>query len=293
MMFDQVFDKIAETLQKQIIGKQNVIAFRDLINRPLPSYLWEYFNAILDPSLGDKVEIGSLLLDHSELEGSRDNIKEIKNTLILSDVELLDMIKGGLNTRYKFIISPTSAVADLVFDFNKRDLIPVKKIMRALQASEKLLENWSQSVHNAVKAINPFLATQGNQEMDKNQFTKILMSAFEKESSRKPLQGIVTSMNDIKSLIQLDPEAEGRMDTGFLETISLILKNRGYASWIPAIEVEKELWDNELSIELAADALMRLNVYLKRGLLGVNTEVTGKVEDELEDFTGFIEEGIG
>jgi len=292
-MLDQIFNKIAETLQKQILGKQNVIAFRDLINRPLPSYLWEYFNTILDPSLGEKVVIGSLELDHSALEGSRENIKEIKNTLTLTDIELLDMIKGGLDTRYKFIISPPGAVADLVFDFNKRDFIPVKKILNALQASEKLIENWSHSVYNAVKAINPFLAAQTNQEMDKKQFSKILLSAFEKESNRKPLQGIITSMNDVKSLLQLAPEIEGKMDTDILETISLILKNRGYASWIPAIEVEKEIWQNELSIELAADALIRLNVYLKKGLLGVNTEVTGKVEDEIEDFTGFIEEEIG
>ena len=292
-MFNQVFDRIAESLHKQIIGKKDVIAFRDLVNRPLPSYLWEYFNTILDPDLGEKVEIGSLKLDHSELDGQVDTIKEVKNSLMLSSEELLDVIKGGINTRYEFIIQPAKTVADFVFDFNDRDNIEVKNIIKSINALENLLKNWSHAVFESVNIIKPFLMTQSGQEMDKEQFTKILFSAFEKVSSVKPLQGIVTSMNDVKSLIELDPEADDELDSDFLETISLILDSRGMAAWTPAIEIEKEVWDDKITIEIVADALTRLSVYLKRGLLGVNTEVAGKVEDELEDFKGFLEEEIG
>lgn len=289
-MLETKLERITGHLCQQLLQGQSEIAFRDLINRPLPSYFWDFFKLILDPRLGERVQIGKLILDISSAKRDPDKVKELKDSLTLSARELVALIRGGLDSRFQFILSPSNAMANSIYGFRAVEEITSQELISSLEALEKLLEGWSPIVLQATMVIKPFILSKAEVMISKSQFNRVLASAIEKEAANRPLQWIKSCLIDLKSLLQLDPQQNAREQADYIEAIDMVLDSRGLASWKPAVLVEKDLTGDNFNIDMAIKSLIRLNIYFDHGLFGDVAESAAQLDEEIESFTGFIEE---
>lgn len=288
-MFEENFERIIDYLIPQIMRNKTKIAYKDLVNRPLPAYFWDFFDVIFNPDVAEFVQIGALTLDNSSLMQAQDSSERRRSTLEFSTEELTDLITAGLDTRLKFILTPAEAVADLIFDYNTADEIRSQQIISIIERVDKLLENWDPMIRHSVKIIVPYLSSKGNEEISKRDFIRILQNAIEKESSFKSLSWVETSLDNLDSLLQLDPELEKLEEMDMHEPVLGVLKSRGLDFWVPAIDIEHDLRGDFLNLDQIKDSLMRLNTYIDNKLLGPHrSDDLGNVEEEIEDFTDFL-----
>jgi len=288
-MFEENFERIIDYLIPQILRKKSNIAYKDLVNRPLPAYFWDFFDVIFNPDITEVVEIGSLKIDHRNSVHDQDVNENSRNTLKFSQEELTDLITAGLNARLKFILTPAESVGDFIFDYNTADEIRSQQIVSIISRIEKLLENWDPMIHHSVNIIVPYISSKDNEELSKKDFIKILQNAIEKESSYKSLDWVETSLESLDSLLQLDPEPEELEKMDMYEPVLGILKSRGLDFWMPAVEIEHEIRGDFLNLDTTRDALVRLNTFIDNKLLGPHRSTDlGDVEEEIEDFTDFL-----
>ena len=289
--FEPTFERISEDICPRLLRGKPDIAFRDLINRSLPAYFWDFFNVLFDPRIGELIRLGALNLDHRKLLDAPDYLKQLRTTLRFSAEELKDLLKGGLRSRLTFVLSPADEVTNLLYEYRTGESATAHDLARSLNSLEKLLENWSQRVFNAMKAIEPYIAGKGEEPIARLDFRKIIASAVEKEASREPLSWVLACLEDLDSLLQLDPAPDEVEKIDMLNPVSQILQSRGLTFWTPALAVEKEIRRGFLSLNHARSALIRLNLFLAEGLLGPHhSEDLGSVSEEIEGFTGFLEE---
>ncbi len=293
-MFEQNLERITQYLCAQLLQDEAKIAFRDLVHRPLPPYLWDYFNVILNPQMSGKIKIGNQVFDFTEGAANSEQVQQLKealkNTWKLDQDELFHLLNLALRNRLNFILDPSTTVTSIIYDYREGKPLTGQRAKMSMDNLSKLLERWDPRIGNAVETVKPYLNTMASSEVKVDDLTRLLVSSVEKELVNKPIPSIEGSLLAMKSLLQMDPQRNESEDIDFTDSIVTMLTNRGLTSWIPAIQIERELTGSPLGIDMAVEALRRFHVYKENGLLGAEPEDLIHVADEVDSFTSFVEE---
>jgi hypothetical protein len=289
-VLEKIYQRRLEELSQQILEGQAQISFRELVNRPLPPFLWDYFNTAFNPSLGDRVQLGDACITLAPVKSEFAPAASAKESVLIPQKELRYLINKGLELRYQLLIDPANAITDLIFDLRSRKKITSHDLKPNLEAVEKLLENWCPRLAFSIKAIKPFLIIEGEKEISRAKFARILASAIEKESAIKPLIWLQLCLEDLKTLLELNLQSAEVKDLDCLEILNNILDYQKLSYWKPALLIEKEILLDKFNISSAILALERLDLYLKYGIIIQLPRDETLVKAEIDSFTGFIEQ---
>jgi len=287
-MFEPQLDRFTAEQAAALLEGNTQIPFRDLINRTLPPYLWDYLNIILNPSLGGVSRIGDLDLDFNNPQVVANLEQRLMDGLVLNGQTLTQLLLQALATRMSFILDPAQAITRMIFARQTSLAAPSGGIRTALDALFKVINHWNPRTIKAAAVIQEYLAQQTALAISEEELTRLLHSAIEKDAASNPFPLIETNILILKELIAPIREFKDGEPTDWTESLSLLLTNFGLTSWIPALQVERELWEKPLDLDAILAALTRLKLYRERGVLKVEKEELAVVEEEVAGFTSFI-----
>jgi hypothetical protein len=287
-MFEPQLDRFTAEQATALLEGNTQIPFRDLINRTLPPYLWDYLNIILNPSLGGVSRIGDLDLDFNNPQVVANLEQRLMDGLVLNGQALTQLLLQALATRMSFIFDPAQAITKMIFARQTSLAVPSGDIRTALDALLKVINHWNPRTIKAAAVIQEYLAQQTALAISEEELTRLLHSAIEKDAASNPFPLIETNILILKELIAPIREFKDGESTDWTESLSLLLTNFGLTAWIPALQVERELREKPLDLDAILAALTRLKLYRERGVLKVEKEELAVVEEEVAGFTSFI-----
>ncbi|MDP8208107.1 MAG: hypothetical protein P9L92_15690 [Candidatus Electryonea clarkiae] len=293
-MLETCIDRIAEMQSWRLMGESETIPFGRVLNQKLPSYLMGTIKLMYDPQLGGRIQVGDSVFNFKSDTTDSQQLAQLKEKLqsglTLSVSEMQELVKKALNTRFNFLIHPAGAAIEALFSRSDGRTVNARVFRASLINLSKLLNQWDPPTSSAIMIVSPYLHGMGDQEIDKESLIQLLQSTLEKELSINPLSEIERVIGEIKKLLNEDPDNGDISQIDSFNPVSEILKNRGLNSWLAAIEVEKDMNDGLLNLDSALQALRRLRLYRELKLLDEEMEDLQVVEEELDDFTQFIEE---
>ncbi|MFC2170585.1 hypothetical protein ACFLQJ_01250 [Calditrichota bacterium] len=293
-MLDDIFERIADNLSAHLIEGSTDILFGQLLNQKLPSYLIGTIKLMYDPQLGGKITVDDHTFDFSERPLDNQQLTDLKQLLQtglrLDSSELKDLIITALTTRLEFLVRPAEATIGALFHrLDDSSSVNATTIKFSLSSISKLLSQWDPPTSTAINIIAPYLQGLGEQEIDSEALVQLLQSTIEKELSSNPLPEVERVLNAVGGLLKEDDSSDLAM-VDVYDYVTESLSSRGLSSWIASVEIEKTVNNDLLNIDSALHALQRLKLYKEIKLLDEDKEDLVVVEEELDDFTQFIEE---
>ncbi len=288
-MYEVIFSKISSTLCIQLLqGNPNIIV-QNLLKCVLPANVDELLPVILlEPHQG-KIRLGEYSIELSQFHKDQDQVKEFHSGSNIAKDELTKLINVCLHLRLDFILNPAKTVADIIYDITGNSKLSTGELISSLADFQRLLFKWSPDAFEAVKVVNPYFAEKTEGEISKDEFIRILSSAFVKNASGSLIKTVMTGLVDVKSLIMSLPiKFEEKLD--FFEPAVSILENFGFGYWAHSLTVEREIQGGALSTKVAIEAIQRLKLFHDQGLLVETSSQLESVDDEVADFASFIEE---
>ncbi len=292
-MLHEIVNQLSEQICDRLIDGQDSLAFPVLIKKPLPNWFIEYLNFEINPNLNDHIKIGSLDFDFSLKRNAAQLMPKYKqalnNDLMFSRSELYDFITDALNSHVQVLIHPADEISSIVYKGKSGENLSGRDLSASLTSLSKLMEWRGELIPNVFLVIKPYLAGLNTQSIAMIEFSRTLASALEKEIASDPFSFVELDLNRIKELISPTGESEELDFSDLIEDVNRFLINRGLASWTPAIAVESAINDGKLNFQNTIKALKRLQVYRDNGLIGVDSEEQSLVDDEVDNFTNFID----
>ena len=287
-MFELQLERFSAGQAAGLLGGESQIAFRDLITRTLPPYLWDYLNIILNPALGGITRIGNLDLDFNDAALVANLEQKLMDGLVLNSQALTRELNQALATRLQFILDPAATIAHLVFMRQTAQSVPSGEVRQALDALFKVINHWNPRVIKGAAVIYEFLAQQTALAITEQELTRILHSAVEKDAASNPFPLVEANLMILKELMSPLGGLRGEESPDWSGPVGQILANLGQSGWVPALEVEKELREMPLDLDTILAALKRLKLYRENGVLKMEKEELAVVEEEVAGFTSFL-----
>jgi hypothetical protein len=298
-MFSDNLKRISEDVSNKLLRNQSngsvqqQISFHNLAQLSLPTWLLGHFNIILNPKLGGQIQLGTQNFDFTDITPDSETLTNFKVSLnqnwSLSRDELSTITLEALHSHISFLIDPARSISTFIFDRQKKEMIPANVIRNALDSLTKIVERWNEHVASAIGVVKPYITGLETRQISSNELTRVLGSAIEKELATNPLEAIQTDLSVLESLLSLDPAPNGTTYVDFTEPICRLLTNRGLTSWTPAVVVERTINEGILNVSAAIKAMKRLEIYREHGVLGSEPEDPTLVEDEVDNFTNFLD----
>ncbi len=298
-MFNNNLQRISEAVTNDLLGNQSnksdlqQISFHNLAQQSLPTWLLGHFNILLNPKLGGQIQLGAMSFDFSGDKPDDEILTKFKEALnqqwILSKQELSAITLDALHSNINFLIDPAHTISNFIFDRQKLEMIPANTIRHALDSLTKILGRWNEQIASAIGVVKPYIAGLGASPISRNELTRVISSAIEKELAANSLEALQFDLSVLESLLSLDHHPDGTSDIDFTEPICRLLTNRGLTSWTPAVVVERTINHGILNLPTALKAMKRLEIYRKNGVLGSEPEDPSLVEDEVDNFTNFLD----
>lgn len=281
--------KICDTL----LEGEELIAFPVLIKKKLPNWFIEHLNLRINPSLNDYVKVRSFEFDLTVKDTTGQLISRYKQALNdehkLNREDLTAFTNDALSSHVQILIDPVAELSTLVFDRQSKEQLSGRDITTILTSLEKIVEWRGKLLPNLFSVIKPYLSGMNTQAVTKKEFSRTLSSALEKEIASDPFAFVEIDLKRIRELAALTDSFDENEFSDLIEDVKLFLVNRGLSYWTPAITVESAINDGKLSFTDLIHALKRLQVYRDSGLIGVDTLEQSLVDDEVDNFTNFVD----